>query len=81
MKIIDKTRRPDVVELIDIEACECFKVVDSRFDNEDAIFIRTNVNVYNECNAVCLNDGVIECFPSDTECILVDVELIVTHKK
>ena len=81
MKIIDKTRRPDIVELVDIEAGECFKVEDSRYDCDGGIFIRTNVNVYDKGNAVCLNDGTTECFPSDTECILIDVELTVTHKK
>ena len=81
MKIVDKTKKPDKVELIEIEAGMCFKVTDDRFDCEDSIFIRTCTNIYEDINSVCLNDGDVEKFPADTECIIVDTELTVTAKK
>lgn len=81
MKIIDKTKKPDKVEFIELKAGDCFKVDDDRFDCTDNIFIRTNLGAFKECNAVCLDDGEVEEFPTDTECIIVDTELTVRIKK
>ena len=80
MKIIDKTKRPDIVEFCEIEHGECFKIDDSRFDTDD-VFMRTNSNMFHDNNAVRLTNGSLESLPTDTECILLDTELTVTLKK
>lgn len=81
MKIIDKTKRPDIVEFWEIdEAGTCFKIDDSRFDTED-IFMRTSGKILEDHNAIRLVNGSLESLPSDTECILLDSELTVTIKK
>lgn len=81
MKIIDETKKPDIVELVEVKVGECFKVVDDRFECEDNVFLRTNRGVLCECNAVCLDDGELKEFPSDTECVIVDTELTIRFKK
>ena len=80
MKIIDKTKRLEIVELSEIEAGTCFKIDDSRFDTED-IFMRTNENIFHDNNVIRLVNGSLESLPTDTECILLDSELTVTIKK
>ena len=37
MKIIDKTKRPDIVEFCELEHGACFKIDDSRFDTDDVL--------------------------------------------
>lgn len=79
MKIIDKTKRPDIIEFCEIEAGTCFKIDDSRFDTDD-VFMRTNSNMFEEDSAIRLETGSLESLPTDTECILLDAELTVTIK-
>lgn len=85
MKIIDKTKRPDIVEFCEIEHGVCFKITDSRFDtdffNTDDVFMRTNANMFKDNNAIRLETGTLESLPIDTECMLLDAELTVTIKK
>lgn len=80
MKIIDKTKRPDIVEFCEIEHGVCFKIDDSRFDTDD-VFMRTDTNMFEDNNAIRLVSGKLESLPIDTECILLDAELTVTIKK
>lgn len=80
MKIIDKTKRPDIVEFCELEHGTCFKIDDSRFDTDD-VFMRTNANMFKDNNAIRLASGELESLPTDTECILLDAELTVTIKK
>lgn len=80
MKIIDKTKRPDIVEFCEIEHGVCFKITDDRFDTDD-VFMRTNANMFHDNNAIRLETGALESLPTDTECILLDAELTVTIKK
>lgn len=68
--IIDNTTKTNV-RLWDIKPGECFKIIDGRFNTNDAL-MKTDSD---DGNAIFLDGGELIHLPTDAECVVVNTKI------